>query len=359
MSLTIKHLSLSTLSPEDEVSIRQVLEESDRATIFHSIEWNRILSRQSGFEDIVLLAIQDEHPVGVYVFFVLDSDLCYSSLANMFSIYGGPVAVGEDVSVITALLRAAESRKPLSIFHIWSPPGGNPASITRLGYRSREMFKTPLWHLNCTEEELWSRLDKDKRTKIRKAMREGVAIVHGSKTDLDQYQMLVNSTLDGAYDPRSGNPIELLGMNFYKQVMESLEPIGMARLFLATYKGEYISGSIVLYFKDTVYAWDIGWRREFANLSPNDLLAWTIASHAHAMGCRTFDLMVIDPLVQPGIAKWKMGFGVEVLPCYYHLRVPPFRRILHAGKLALTNFPELVRRVSARRREFADRKALK
>lgn len=351
MNLVIKHLCLSTLSPDDERSFRQVLEAADTATVFHTLEWNRILSRQSGLEDVILLAFCNGQPVGVYVFFVLDAQRCYSSLANMFSIYGGPLAVRDDPEVIGALLHAAEARKPFSVFHIWSPPGSGSLSITHRGYRSREIFKTPLWHLDGSLDELWARLDKDKRTKIRKASREGVTIVHGGIENLDEYQSLVSATLDGTYDPRSGTPIELLGMGFYRQVMEDLAPQGMARMFLAYYMGELISGTIVLYFKGTVYAWDIGWLRKFASLSPNDLLTWTIASHAHSINCHLFDLMVIDPSVQPGIAKWKMGFGVEVLPCYYHIRVPPIVRILHAGRLAFTNFPELIRRVSSLQKE--------
>jgi hypothetical protein len=345
MSVAIKQVSLSSMSAADGEAIRQVLAQSDHATVFHTIEWNRILAAQSGYEDVLLLAYKEGLPAGLYIFFVLDHERCFSSIANMNSIYGGPISVNDDPQVISALLHAAEAYKPFSAFHIWSPPGIEPVAIAGRGYSVREIYQTPLWHLNCAEEELWQRLDRNKRTTIRKAMREGVSILNGDISMLDKYNQLVFSTLNGASDPRTGESINPLSKEFYWQVMETLCPLGMAGLFLAAYNGEYISGSIVLYFKGCVYGWDIGWRREYASLSPNDLMAWQIACHARSTGYKVFDLMVIDPVAQPGIAKWKMGFGVEVIPCHYFHKSTAANRIMRAGKLVLTDFPALMRKV--------------
>lgn len=336
------------MSAMEERAIRQVLVESSDATVFHTIEWNRILATQTGYKDVLLLAYKDGFPAGLYIFFFLDSECCYSSLANLNSIYGGPISIGGEPEVISALLHAAEAYKPFSTFHIWSSPRIEPSTIADSGYSVREIYQTPLWHLDCSEEQLWKRLHGDKRTKIRKAMREGVSIINGDISMLDEYTRLVFSTLNGASDPRTGEKIHLVSEGFYRQVMETLLPLGMARLFLTAYKGEYISGSIVLYFKDSAYGWDIGWRREYASLSPNDLMAWQIASHARSTGCKVFDLMVVDPVAQPGIAKWKLGFGVEAVPCHYFHKSTAANRIMRAGKLAFTDLPALIRKVLKR-----------
>lgn len=350
MSVIVKHVNLFSMSTAEEQAIRQVLAESSHATVFHTIEWNRILAAQTGYEDILLLAYKDGLPVGMYIFFALNSESCYSSLANMNSIYGGPISIYDDSDVIVSLLNAAETHKPLSAFHIWSPPRIESSMIASRGYSVREIYQTPLWHLDFPEEQLWNQLDRDKRTKIRKAMREGVSILNGDITLLDEYNQLVFSTLDGASDARTGESVQLVSKEFYRQVMETLCPLGMAGLFLTTYEGEYISGSIVLYFKDSAYGWSIGWRREYARLSPNDLMAWQIACHARSTGYKVFDLMVIDPVAQPGIAKWKIGFGVEVVPCHYFHKSTAANRIMRAGKLAITDFPELMRKVLKRKR---------
>jgi hypothetical protein len=350
MSITVKHVNLFSMSAAEEQAIRQVLAESSHATVFHTIEWNRILAVQTGYEDVVLLAYKYGLPIGLYILFVLDSECCYSSLANMNSIYGGPISIHDDPGVIFALLHAAETYKPLSAFHIWSPPRIESSMIASRGYSVREIYQTPLWHLDFSEEQLWNRLDRKKRTQIRKAIREGVSILNGDIAMLDEYNQLVFSILDGASDSRTGEAIQLVSKEFYRQVMETLCPLGMAGLFLTAYKGEYISGSIVLYFKDSVYGWSIGWRREYASLSPNDLMAWQIACHARSAGYKVFDLMVIDPVAQPGIAKWKIGFGVEVVPCHYFHKSTAANRIMRAGKLAITDFPALMRKVLKRKR---------
>lgn len=350
MSITVNRVNLFSMSATEEHAIRQVLHGSRHATVFHTIEWNRILATQTGYEEFLLLAYKGEFPAGLYIMFALDTERCFSSLANMNSIYGGPISINDDPDVISALLHTAEAYKPFSAFHIWSPPRVESSMITSRGYSVREIYQTPLWHLDDFEEQLWNRLERNKRTQIRKAMREGVSILNGNIAMLDEYNQLVFSILDGASDARTGESIQLVSKEFYRQVMEILGPLGMAGLFLTAYKGEYISGSIVLYFKDSVYGWSIGWRREYASLSPNDLMVWQIACHARSMGYKVFDLMVIDPVTQPGIAKWKIGFGVEAVPCHYFHKSTAANRIMRAGKLAITDFPALMRKVLKRNR---------
>jgi lipid II:glycine glycyltransferase (peptidoglycan interpeptide bridge formation enzyme) len=90
----------------------------------------------------------------------------------------------------------------------------------------------------------------------------------------------------------------------------------MARLLLAKYNGNTISGAIILYYKDTVYAWDLGWRREYGRIAPNDLLTWEIARSASQNGYKYFDLLRVEPDRLPGVARWKIAFGGDTVSCY-------------------------------------------
>jgi hypothetical protein len=131
---------------------------------------------------------------------------------------------------------------------------------------------------------------------------------------LDEYYEMVTETLG-----RAG--IDPLPKSFRKRVLQDLGLKGMADLLLAKHKGETVAGEIVLYYKDTATAWDLGWRRESASLSPNDLLNWEIMKRASQKGYKYFDMPRFEPDRLPGIAEWKKAFGPQVVSCYYLSKV--------------------------------------
>ncbi len=347
MKTDIQRVSLHSPSAGDISAINKILGESNRATIYHTLEWNQLLIKYSNRENVTLLAYQNKEPVGLYSFYVLDDHRCFSSLISFFTIYGGPIATNNDPEVIAALLRAAERLHPFSTFDIWTPPDYDATLIARHGYSTQQTYFAPLWRIQSSEDELWNRLEREKRRTIRKTIQLGVTIREGNLSDLDTYYALVLNTMSGACNPWTGNPIRLLSKDFYQRVIEALGENSRARMFLADYHGEIVSGTIVLYYKDTVYGWDIGWRREFSKIAPNNLLVWEVACRARQTGFSLFDLQVMQSDYQPGIARWKKGFGIETVPLSHFSKTPMRLRVYRGGMTLFANPKKALNKIAS------------
>lgn len=329
MNVQIQQVDLSNLSQSQRSDINQVLKKSDGASIFHTIEWNQLLIQWFGLELITLLAMADQQPVGLYIFQEKNDRVCWSSAIDLQSVYGGPIAINDDPVVIVELLKASEKICPASYFNIWTSPNVRPTPFKMQDYEVEEML-TGVIRLDRSEDEAWKNIHRKKRAQIRKALERGAEVEERDAESLKLYRDMVTETL-------SGTGIDPLPLGFYKLLMERLKSLGLSKLFYVVYDHDVISGTIILYYKDTVYGWDMGWRREFSDLSPNDLLVWNISKRARLDGYKFFDLLRVEPDRLPGIAKWKMHFGLEIIPVYGFYKETMGFRLYRAGNMLINN----------------------
>ncbi|MCL4488740.1 MAG: GNAT family N-acetyltransferase [Chloroflexi bacterium] len=328
MQTKIRRIDLMEPGQEDSQAIDQVLRRSPDSTVFHTPEWNRLLMRHFGLRNVTLLASVGQAPVGLYSYYVLDDHLCRSPAIHLQSVYGGPLSTVNRPQVVADLLKEAERLQRTALFQVWTPPNYDASVFVRLGYSIGSMC-TPVLHLDASEEELWARLDRKKRGAIRRAIKHGVGIAEGDISALDEYHEMVTATLGRAR-------IKALPKSFYAGILERLVPQGMARLVLARHAGTTIAGTFFLLFKETVSVWDMGWRRDYPPLAPNDLLNWEVIKWASQKGFKNYDFLRFDPDHLSGIALWKKTWGVELVPCYYVSKVTPGLRLLRGLKV-MTN----------------------
>lgn len=318
----VRRLSLGQLDHDDALSVERVLATAANATVFHTAAWNRLLVEQFGLRDVTLLATVDDEPVGLYTYYPLSNHLCRSSLVNLQSAYGGPLATLDDPRIVAELLGEGERLQPFHAFQVWTPPGLDLTPFREMGYGIQEL-QTPVLSLAGGEDGVWSKLHRNKRRAIAKATQRGVTIEAGDRAAVDEYYGLVSETLGQA-------GIEVLPKAFYERLLKCLGPLGNARLFLARFEGSTVAGAIILYHGDTAYGWDMGWRRQHANLGANDLLNWEAMRLACRDGYRQYDLLRLDADQLPGIAQWKSGFGGDILPCYFAWKRLPGHRVWRA-----------------------------
>lgn len=340
MRINIRRINLKSLSQKDSDDINYVLEKTEGASVFHTIQWNRLLIERFALEHVALIASASQEPVGMYLIYKFDNESSISPVVHLQSAYGGPIAINDDKEVIYKLLQESERIWPFSFFEVWTPPQVDLLPFLNRGYKMQEM-STPIMKLSDTEEKRWSRLSKSKRDKIRKALKQGAYVMEAKLEDLANYHIMVGATLaNGGKKP--------LPLDFYRTALDCLRPFGLAKFFIVKINHEVISGCVVLYFKDTVYGWDIGWKREFAGLSPNDLLVWEVSQRASREGYKFFDLLRIEPDRLPGIAKWKEGFGGEIVKCYYFRKGTFWLRLILPFKQILTDPRKVITKLRAR-----------
>jgi hypothetical protein len=326
--ISVSRVNLLELDRDESAEIGYLLRSAKAAGIFHTLEWNRLLVKYFNLRHIALIARFEETVVGLYVLFHYGNSTYHSPAIQFQSVYGGPIALNDDPVIIEALIRAADRFAPLAYFQVWTAPCIDITPFKQNHYFAEPMF-TPVMDLRYSEEDMWARLHRDKRNKIRKAQKAGLTLRAGTLDDLQEYHAMMSDTLTrGAVKP--------LPLDFLQQVLEQLAPLGAARFFIVEQLHKVISGSIILYFDDTVFGWDIGWRREYAALSPNDFLVWEVAVQAQRDGFSWFDLLRIEFERLPGIARWKERFGCDILPCYLLRKETPAYRFVKPMRIAFT-----------------------
>ena len=308
MEDSVRRINLLKLSQREIDGINHVIATSQGATVFHTLEWNRLLIEHYNLPHLALLASRGQSIVGLHVLYPSNDHIHRSPAIHLNSVYGGPIAVNDDPHIITALLQASERFFPFAYFQIWTPPFMDTTPFTRRQY-SVEPMLTPVLDLSLPESERWEKLHRDKRNKIRRAQKAGLALREADYEELEEYHsMSVETMTHGGVKP--------LSLAFLQEAFLRLSPSGMARLFLVEQFHQVISGTIILYHGSAAYGWDIGWKREFATLSPNDFMIWEVSRKAGQDNYKRFDLLRLERERLPGIAKWKETFGGNVETCY-------------------------------------------
>ena len=308
--MIISELNIRDIPANSKEDLEYILDNSLESTIFHSMEWNRIVAEIFEREVNIFLARNGEDPLGCIILIKQPSSgprtLHYSPDRRMEIAYGGPLFVAENnfgEEIKTEFLKQLHSKLGNTMIEIWIPPDANPEFLERIGYTT-EPFYTSIVKLGRPNEELWKGIRPKTRNHILKAQKSGVQISKDGYEYLPEYYEMVKETL-------GSKGVQVLPIEFYEKVMKTLAPKKMAKLFMALYNGRAVSGAIFLFYKDTVYYWHGASFEKYLNVCPNNLIQWELIKFANGNGYKKYDLVSIEPDRLPGIARFKMGFGGE------------------------------------------------
>lgn len=327
--IKIDQVDIRNLTSEDKHNLNYILHYSKDATIFHTIDWNRILIDEFNANNKTLIARTDGSPVGVYAFYNLKQykflRICRSPIYALESVYGGPIAVDNSDLVIKELLKESERIGRGMMYSMQTPPGYDTYSLTEMGYDTTVWY-TSIVDLQKSEEELWNGLKGKARNMVRKAIKSGVNITEGNTSSVVDYYEMIKKTF-----ARVG-VTNLLPICFYESILKNLKPKNMVKMLLAEYNNKIIAGAIFLCFKDTVYYWHGASHREYSNVAPNDLIQWELIKWANEKGYKYYDLVRIEPNHLPGVAAFKMGWGGDTVEFYYAVKRTRIYKLLSKFK---------------------------
>ena len=135
-------------------------------------------------------------------------------------------------------------------------------------------------------EEIWSSVDGNVRTNVRKARRKGVVVEEVSSLDEVPAAYAV---LASVYEHIQ---VPLAPLSLFESAFEVLHPRGMIKLFKARVEDTCdvcIGVAIRLLYKDVIYAWYAGTIRDYAKDKANDLLNWHVLEWGARNGFKCFD----------------------------------------------------------------------
>ncbi len=152
-------------------------------------------------------------------------------------------------------------------------------------------------------DELLNSFKSKTRYNIRLATKKGVTVrVSEDMADLDKFYAMIKKTAS-----RQG--IRLHPKDYY-QLMLAQEN---TRLYLAEYEGKIIAANMIIAFANTMTYLHGGSDHEYRKVMAPHLLQWQAIQDAQAAGLKYYDFYGIDEIKWPGITRFKMGFGGEII----------------------------------------------
>ncbi|MBI4722344.1 MAG: peptidoglycan bridge formation glycyltransferase FemA/FemB family protein [Candidatus Stahlbacteria bacterium] len=328
-------IAISKATLDDEQDLAAIINHSSQATIFHTREWNKMITKEFGIPSrrSGISASLQHHtliarnslaiPIGMYTFFVISAppkrdfrfattgsfNRIVSPFRDTDSIYGGPIVVdGETEEVIRLLITGAEKyiSQRVEYYQILPPPRYPIKVFKQVHYRCRNLL-TSIIDLRGTEEDLWHKIDSKRRNLIRKAIANKIKVICPVSDFIEAYYPMLLEVFD-----RAGK--KPFPKSYYQCVLET--PLGWVKPLLALHNNIPIAGAIFLCFKDTVYYWSGASLKDYRHLAPNDLIQWEIIKWANQNNYKYYDLLIVEPERLPQIAHFKLGFGGELVPIY-------------------------------------------
>lgn len=163
--------------------------------------------------------------------------------------------------------------------------------------------------LNRPLEQVMSNIGARTRKHIRQGLRKGDVIVE-QVTDPSQVRIccdLIRKSYTAAHIP-------LADRSLFEAASDVLSPRGMAQFWLARAGDTYAAASVELRYKDVIYGWYSGVDRQYADLSPGELLMWHVLQWGVENGYKVYDFGGAGkPGEEYGVRDFKAKFGGKLV----------------------------------------------
>ena len=193
-------------------------------------------------------------------------------------------------------------------------PVGNitEADLIEIGaqeFKEVQPKHTLVLDLGMPEEELRSNLSSSHRNTINAAGRKGLTFrLSSAKDDLANFLRFINATA-------GRNGFSTHSDDYFETMVEVLEPLGAASLYIAEFEGKTVAASIVFDYAGVRYYAHSAMDPEHRNLRIAAPFVWFLMMDAKENGMHEFDLWGIAPAGASknhpwaGFTEFKHSFG--------------------------------------------------
>lgn len=153
-----------------------------------------------------------------------------------------------------------------------------------------------------SEEEVMKGYSQKTRYNIRLAEKKGVKVRYSTdEEDLKKFYELMKITA-------KRDDIAIRDIDYYRRIVNDY-PNGTARIYLAEYENEPLSGAIAINYGETVEYFYGASSNEKRNLMPNYLMQQNMIRWAIETGCKHYDFGgIFKTTKENGLYKFKEGF---------------------------------------------------
>jgi hypothetical protein len=335
MALTIKILDDAHEKMWDDLVFS-----SPHGTIFHTIEWLRIVKEQTKSEFLPLMFYRGTTIVAIYPIFIVKQGiikLALSPPSRSYMLYLGPVIAyyessKQDKKESTYIeIQQEMDNYIFSILgckfaRIRSAPGLNDSRPLRWSGYIVDPYYTYRIDLSKGIDSIWEQFEKKLRVKLNKTLKEGVTVRSGDEKDLE----FIHDSLYKRYIEQGSKPTDY--KKYLLSIYQKFYPDKM-KIFIAEYQGKSVSGNILLFYKKYIYSWVGLPKTDLVGISPNDLIQWEAIKWGQMNGFEYYELM--DSGDDPRLRPFKSKYNPELVLWYSATKYSSF---VYKGGEKLFNF---------------------
>jgi len=313
-------LALKILDSANEKAWNELVISSPHGTIFHTLKWLRLAAEQSRAEFLPCMLYKGTELVAIYPIFLQHQGpvlLALSPPSRAYMLYLGPViadyeSLKQDKKESTYIQIQQEmdaflfKTKGCKYARIRSSPGLYDSRPLKWAGYTVDALYTYRIDLSKGIDQVWNQFDRKLRVEINKAIRDGVTVRTGDKSDLEY----IHESLYARYQQQGIMPVD------YKNYLHALYDTYQdnLKIFVAEYQGQRIGGTINLCFKDIMYLWVGIPKSDLVGISPNALIQWEAIKWAHENGLRYYEEM--DAGDDPRLRYFKAKYNPDLVIWY-------------------------------------------
>ena len=300
-ALTEGDLSVVLYDQTREQDWNTYIESSAKTVFAHHLSWKRVIEESFGHSSYYLMAYRGDDVAGILPLFFVKSLFFGSYLVTApFLTYGGLVSDDEAVaSVLTE--RATELARDLGADYIEIRNDENHASLSH----TKDDYYTLVLDLQSGEADVWnSKLKSTARRNVRKAQKSGLTVVEENEL-VDEYYRINAKNMH-----RLGTPAHSL--TFFSNIVKYCPG---TRLLMLQQDKQFIGGTLLVSFKNSVLMPWVGSLEEYFAHRPNNLIYWESVRWAINNGFQYFDFG--RSKYGSGTFRFKAQYGAEPVPLFY------------------------------------------
>lgn len=307
------------------------VENSERATVFHTLGWLTAVETEFGYEPSHALAYEDpgDDPVAIVPGFTVGT-IGGTIIVNPFCEYGFPL-VAPDSDDVRVLSRLADDLGFLETRILKGVEWSGVKGYNEAGFGGVRTGVSPRLWLDRSYEELWNRsFEKQIRTPVRTAEDRGLTVSEGT---LDEFYSLYLQTMR-----RLGSPP--FPESFFETLSTGLEDA--VTPIVAYLSGKPIGSILLLEWGEQTIMWGNGSLEEYWSYRPNQLLYARCIERACDRGQSVVDFG--RTRYGTGVHEFKSHFGA--VDCELTSFVTPPHRVREASVDQYDKLKPITRRLA-------------
>ena len=232
-------------------------------------------------------------------------------LSSRSIIHGGPVILNSDNNILELIL--TEYLATMKNKAIYSQFRNSWIQVKEIDvFREKKIvFEDHLdiiVDLNQNEEKLWKDVHTKRRNEIRRAVKEGTSFRKAE--NMEDFESSYNILVEVYKRVKVPIPSFYILKNIYIELSKQK----LIQCFLAVNNGEIIGTMIAFTYKNVIFDWYAGAKKEFYKKYPNDLIPWEVFMWGKENGYSSFDFGGAGkPNIEYGVRDYKLKFGGNLI----------------------------------------------